>query len=96
IGGSMDIREGDVGCARCGHRFGPAGGEFKKHLAKEETAITEAGPLFVDPSLYVDDHRIRLYRFYCPGCAALLSVTVSRTDDPVLEDFELSTAVARR
>jgi N-methylhydantoinase B len=96
IGGSMDIRDGNVGCARCGHRFGPAAGNFKEHLAIEETTITEAGPLFVDPSLYVDDHRIRLYRFYCPSCAALFSVTVSRTDDPVLGEFELSSQAARR
>lgn len=90
IGGVFAVRDGIAGCARCGQEFGAVGGNFKAQLAIEETDITEAGPLFVDPSLYVDDERIRLYRFYCPGCAALLSVTVARTDDAVLDDFQLS------
>ena len=56
----------------------------------EEAPITAAGPLFIDPGTYVDDERVRLYRSYCPGCATLLSVTVARTDDEALSEFELA------
>ena len=74
-------------------RLRPSGENFKQYLAVEETSITEAGPLFVGPKLYVDDDRVRLYRSYCPGCATLLFVTMARTDDEVLGEFELAGSV---
>ena len=37
----------------------------------------------------VDDERIRLFRYYCPGCAAQLSVTVGRSDEEALSEFEI-------
>lgn len=58
-------------------------------MAIEETDIAEAGPLFEDPSWHVDDAKLRLYRFYCPGCQNLLSVTVGRKDEDILNQYEL-------
>lgn len=93
IGGYVTVKDGEASCARCDQGFGPMNGNFKQYLAVEETSITEAGPLFVDPKLYVDDDRVRLYRSYCPNCATLLSVTVARTDDEVLGEFEISSGI---
>ncbi|PLS86829.1 MAG: hypothetical protein CYG60_05175 [Actinobacteria bacterium] len=90
IGGYVTVRSGEASCAKCDQGFGPVNENFKQYLAVEETSVTEAGPFFVDPKLYVDDDRVRLYRFYCPNCATLLSVTVARTDDEMLGEFEIA------
>jgi len=89
IGDRILIAAGRARCAACGHDFGPSDANLKDRLAVEVSPVTEAGPLFVDPRVYVDDERIRLYRYYCPGCAAQLSVTVARTDEETLSEFEI-------
>lgn len=94
FGDAVRIHCGQATCARCERPLGPVAANFKRYLAIEEAPVSEAGPLFVDPRLYVDDDRIRLYRFYCPGCAALLSVTVARTDDEILAEFQLGETTA--
>lgn len=89
IGEYISIRDGHATCADCGQNFGPVDENFMTGMAIEETDIAEAGPSFEDPGWHVDDDDIRLYRFYCQGCQTLLSVTVGRTDEPVLDQFEL-------
>ncbi len=92
VGGYIAVESGEASCVRCGQGFGPANENIKQYLAFEETSVTEAGPLFVEPTVYVEDDRIRLYRFYCPNCATLLSTTVARTDDESLNEFKLASA----
>lgn len=89
IGDRVLIEAGRARCAACGHDLGPSDANLKDRLAVEESPVTEAGPHFVDPSIYVDDERIRLYRYYCPGCAAQLALTVARSDEETLSEYEI-------
>jgi hypothetical protein len=89
IGDRISIEAGRARCAACRHDLGRSDANLKDHLAVEESPLSDAGPLFADPASYVDDERIRLHRFACPGCAAQLSVAVEHTGEEALSEFEI-------
>ncbi len=69
----FDFVAGTASCKACGLRLGAATADFRKGCLVEESPTSGAGP--VRGTDYRSD-RIRLRRYYCPGCARQLEAEV--------------------
>jgi N-methylhydantoinase B len=77
-----------IACRMCGEEICGRDGSPKDGLLRRDLPITAAGPLFAEPSIYVDAE-VQLRQFCCPSCATLVEVEVALAGDPVLRDTEL-------
>lgn len=75
-------------CGRCAHVLGPTTANYKLACASRDMQFQELGPLFNDPSEFIDDAMV--YReFYCPGCGTALEGEVAREAEPPFHDMSL-------
>ena len=86
----IDRASGCYRCARCGETLGSLGGGHpKEHVAVHEHSITDLGPQFKDPAIFIDDEV--LWRdSYCPGCATRLGTELAKPGDETLVDIRLA------
>lgn len=81
-GGSKKVK-----CVKCGHIYGPASENPKKFARMKVFPQTKAGPR-VNPWVKRDDFELR--EFYCPKCATMFSVELTKKDEPILWDSQVS------
>lgn len=67
----LQIADGQIECRTCGEAICDAHEEYIHHLPRASKPLSEANPLVVDPSHFVDQD-VRMWDFYCPGCMTLL------------------------
>jgi acetophenone carboxylase len=79
-------------CNRCGHRLGPAGGNYKHGClvsARDPREIWR--PVLDGPrTLSYDPEWARLVEFYCPGCGTLVETELLPPGHPTTYDIEIS------
>jgi N-methylhydantoinase B len=75
-------------CRRCHTDLGAVSENYKAHCVARDRDVSELGPLFPDPSYFIDD-AVRCREHYCPGCATLLQTDIVRATDPLLHDIAL-------
>ena len=78
-----------LACARCGDVLCDASQNYKAHALRIDRPIQAANPLIGDPQRFIDA-AVEFRQFYCPSCGGLLENEVSRAEDPILRDIELS------
>ena len=72
-----------------GEPLGPAGENYKLHCHRVDRPIQAASPLIGDPQRFIDD-RVEFRQFCCPACGRLIENEVSRAQDPLLHDIDLT------
>jgi N-methylhydantoinase B len=80
-------------CSRCGFDLGAVDANYKEVCVHKDRPITDLGPRFPDPAYFVDA-AILCREYYCPGCATLMQLDITRAEDPVLSDLVLNIAPA--
>ncbi|MBI2919170.1 MAG: hydantoinase B/oxoprolinase family protein [Chloroflexi bacterium] len=74
-------------CRRCGHVFGPAQENYKRHALMAEYPLSRGGPVFAS----LDAGSQFVFREYCcPGCATLLEAEVNLRGSPPRWDVRLA------
>ena len=77
-----------IHCGACGHEMGPAGKPWKAAARLDERPMAGAGGV-----AYSAGEAVRLRRFFCPGCGALLDTETALQGDPFLDDVVETQAV---
>jgi acetone carboxylase gamma subunit len=75
------VSGGHIRCRACGHELGPAGKPWKAAARFDEQPMAGAGGI-----AYSAGKAVRLRRFFCPGCGALLDTETALAGDPFLDD----------
>lgn len=94
---TLVIRDGGTGraisCRACGGALCPPERPWKEHAHLDERALRELGGPYAGASA-----ALRMRRFHCPSCAALLDSEVALEGEPFLTDrVEIQTpALAER
>lgn len=74
-------------CTECGHSLGDYRGNYKHHLLMEETPTTGI-PTNIDASYFIDDEMV-LRQYCCPGCQLMMTMELSRKDEPIKTEMLL-------
>lgn len=85
----LELKDGEIVCVKCGHRFGPADENYKLGALQIDRKLEEANPLLGDAGRYVDADVV-FRQYVCPGCGVLLDNEIARVDDPPLWDIRIS------
>ncbi|WP_121743608.1 acetone carboxylase subunit gamma [Natronorubrum halophilum] len=88
IGNQFIVEDDLVSCGFCSAELGDVLGNIKRNLAIEQVGVEEAGPHYEEPSRYINQE-IVFRRFYCPGCATMLTNEVARPEDPLHDEVTL-------
>ena len=94
VGALLAVRDSDqgpvLGCRECGHAFGPAHEDPRGHALMIERDVAELSPI----NAYRAEGDVVLREYACPGCAALFSVDLQRSDeDPRMPEMHLALTV---
>lgn len=84
----LEIEGGRIRCKSCGEDICSTDETYKEHLPRNVKPLTEANPLIIDPSHFVDDE-LEIREYYCPGCATLLEAQMMKAGSDILEDKEV-------
>jgi len=76
-------------CAKCAADLGPIRENYKDHAVREDNPIQASNPHVGDWERFIDDRPV-FRQFFCPGCGSLLENEISRADEAVLRDIEIT------
>jgi acetone carboxylase gamma subunit len=93
IGGAFSFVRDDagdlyVGCAECGHRYGPPERDPKLAARMSERTILDLSTL--NESVLAD--RLVARHFYCPSCGLLFAINVQQHGDPIMLEWSIDSA----
>jgi acetone carboxylase gamma subunit len=77
----LALEGGRIRCRRCGHALASAGTPWKAAAVVHEQPMAGAAG-----APYSAGAEVRLRRFCCPGCGALLDSETALAGDPALDD----------
>lgn len=88
---TLVLVDGDIACEDCGSPLCPEGQAWKGHAVVDEQAVASliGKPLAPSPD-------VRIRRFFCPSCGALLDSETALAGDGYLDDVVYSAFVEDR
>jgi acetone carboxylase gamma subunit len=78
-----------LACSRCGQPLGSVRENYKIRCERVDRPVMASNALVGEPQRFIDD-TVHFRQFCCPTCGGLIENEVSRAQDPVLHDVELS------
>jgi acetone carboxylase gamma subunit len=80
----LERNSAGIRCAKCKYKLASKFREWKKSAKVAEFPLRKAGPLMSRTRKFI------LREFYCPGCATLLEVEMTRKNEPFIIDDVLN------
>ena len=81
ISQTLNIIDGMIRCAECGHTLAEMSVNWKNDASLEEEKLRQLGGPFTT------GEQVVLRKFSCPGCGLLLDSELAMPEDPFLEDI---------
>lgn len=89
VGDQLEVTDAAIVCTHCDSELCGPSENVKEHLLVDEGGNEEAGPVYDDPSRFVDED-IVFRKFYCPNCGTMHFTETARAGEEILNEFQIA------